>query len=392
MAAAVPSPLRRLYARVSALPPARLDALLGAVIAVGVAFEIFVLSDIHGGERWLALLLAIPIALGVALRRRAPILAVALTASAFPAGELIGPAWTDSMASPFFCVLLVTYTAGTRLDGLRLAVAFVLGATLVCLGVASDTVPDDAANFIFSAILAVAAPMLFGQIMRTRTRLNRALRDKAAGAEAERARRAEAAALEERTRIAGELHDVVAHALSAMTVQSAGARRLAEKDPARAEAAFAAVEGTGREALTELRRLLGVLRKEDEELALAPQPSLAHVAALARRTRAAGLPVDVTVSGEPRPLPTGVDLTAYRVVQEALGRARDAGHAGRAEVRVAYGAEEVRVEVVDDGVPGGRRLLGMRERVAVYGGELSTAVAEGGGWSVSARLPVGASA
>ena len=185
---------------------------------------------------------------------------------------------------------------------------------------------------------------------------------------------------------------MVAHALSAMTVQAAGARRLAAKDPARAEAAFAAVEGTGREALTELRRLLGVLRKEDEELALAPQPSLAHVAALARRTRAAGLPVDVTVSGEPRPLPTGVDLTAYRVVQEALGRARDAGHAGRAEVRVAYGAEEVRVEVVDDGVPGGRRLLGMRERVAVYGGELSTAVAEGGGWSVSARLPVGAGA
>jgi signal transduction histidine kinase len=221
MAAAVPS-LRTLSARVSALPPARLDALLGAAIAVEIAFEIFLLSDIEAGDRWLALLLAVPVALGVALRRRAPILAVALTASAFPTGELIGPAWTDSMASPFFCVLLVTYTAGTRLDGLRLAGAFVLGAALVCLGVAADTVPDDAANFIFSVILAVAAPMLFGQIMRTRTRLNRALREKAAGAEAERARRAEAAALEERTRIAGELHDVVAHALSAMTVQAAG--------------------------------------------------------------------------------------------------------------------------------------------------------------------------
>ena len=119
--------------------------------------------------------------------------------------------------------------------------------------------------------------MLFGQLLVNRARLNRALGDKARRAEAERREQAEAAALEERTRIAGELHDVVAHALSAMTVQASAARRLSERDPARARDAFATVENTGREALAELRRLLGVLRKEDEELALAPQPSLAHV-------------------------------------------------------------------------------------------------------------------
>ena len=198
--------------------------------------------------------------------------------------------------------------------------------------------------------------------------------------------------MEERTRIASELHDVVAHALSAMTVQATAARRLAEGDPARAASAFAAVEGTGREALTELRRLLGVLRKEDEELALAPQPSLLHVAGLARRATAAGLPVALTVTGAARPLPAGVDLTAYRIVQEALGRARDAGSAGRADVTVAYGDGDVSVEVSDDGGPDGRRLLGMRERVAVYGGELSTAALDGGGWRVSARLPAGAQA
>ena len=137
---------------------------------------------------------------------------------------------------------------------------------------------------------------------------------------------------EERTRIAGELHDVVAHALSAMTVQAAAARRLTERDPEKAAVAFATVEHTGREALTELRRLLGVLRREDEELALAPQPSLAHIGGLASRVTSAGLPVALSISGEPRPLPAGVDLTAYRVVQEALGGARDRGQAGRAEV------------------------------------------------------------
>jgi signal transduction histidine kinase len=173
-----------------------------------------------------------------------------------------------------------------------------------------------------------------------------------------------------------------------MTVQASAARRLAEAEPARAASAFAAVEHTGRDALTELRRLLGVLRKEDEELALAPQPSLAHVEGLAHRATAAGLPVALTVTGTARSLPAGVDLTAYRVIQEALGRARDGGRAGRAEVGVAYGAGDVAVEVRDDGGAGGRGLLGMRERVAVYGGELSTAALDGGGWRVMARLPV----
>ena len=224
--------------------------------------------------------------------------------------------------------------------------------------------------------------------MRNRTRLNEALREKARRLEEERAREAEAAALDERTRIAGELHDVVAHALSAMTVQAGAARRLATRDPDRARAAFASAETTGREALAELRRLLGVLRKEDEDLALAPQPSLAHVADLVRRAGAAGLPTELRTEGELRPLPAGVDLTGYRVVQEALGAARDGGAAGRAAVAIRYRDADVVVEVIDDGAAQGRRLLGMRERVAVYGGELTAAAAPSGGWRVAARLPL----
>ena len=181
---------------------------------------------------------------------------------------------------------------------------------------------------------------------------------------------------------------MVAHALSAMTVQAAAARRMAERDPDHAEAAFATVETTGREALTELRRLLGVLRREDEEFALAPQPSLAHVGSLVRRFVTSGLPVELHVEGEPRPLPAGVDLTAYRLVQEALGRARDA-RAGRAALLLRYESSELTIEVADDGEPTGRRLLGLRERVAVYGGKVQASPPSDGGWRVSARLPIG---
>ena len=165
-----------------------------------------------------------------------------------------------------------------------------------------------------------------------------------------------------------------------MTVQAAGARRLATKDPDRARDAFAAVETTGREALTELRRLLGVLRKEDEDLALAPQPSLAHLDALARRWQAAGLPVALEVTGEVRALPAGVDLTAYRLVQEALGpRARRRRRrAGERADRLRQRGRRASTSPTT-ARPQGRRLLGMRERVSVYGGELAAAPADGGG-------------
>jgi signal transduction histidine kinase len=163
---------------------------------------------------------------------------------------------------------------------------------------------------------------------------------------------------------------------------------MAERDPDKARAAFATAEHTGREALTELRRLLGVLRREDEELALAPQPSLAHVSGLVRRATAAGLPTTLRTDGEARPLPAGVDLTAYRLVQEALTTARDGGGAGTATVRISYADDNVEVEVADDGARENRRLLGMRERVAVYGGELTTSRPVSGGWSIAARLPL----
>jgi signal transduction histidine kinase len=360
---------------------------VGAVLYVEICFELAVFAGVRGPKLALAFVLAVGFGLALALRRREPVAAVALATAGMLTGVLLGSEVTENVTSPFFVTIFVTFTAGTLLEGRRLIAAFLIGTAFVAASVAVDTYNNDVPSYVFSITFSLAAPMLFGQLLRNRTRLNQALRDKAQHAERARAEEAEVAALEERTRIASELHDVVAHALSAMTVQATAARRLAQRDPPRAATAFAAVEGTGREALTELRRLLGVLRKEDEDLALAPQPSLVHVEGLARRATAAGLPVAVTVTGAERPLPAGVDLTAYRVVQEALGRARDAGHAGRADVAVAYGADHVSVEIRDDGNHAGRGLLGMRERVAVYGGELTSATLDGGGWRVTARLP-----
>jgi signal transduction histidine kinase len=173
-----------------------------------------------------------------------------------------------------------------------------------------------------------------------------------------------------------------------MVVQAGAGRR---GDAQQAHAALAAVEDTGREALADVRLLAG-LHREDDALALAPQPGLAQVAGLARRARVAGLEVHLRVDGVPRALPAGIDLTAYRIVQLALGSAVDCAEAARADVRVSYGAAEVIVEIRDDGRRVVRPLAGVRERVALYGGELHAGLRSGGGHGVRARLPLEAAA
>jgi signal transduction histidine kinase len=384
--------LRSLLARIRALPPTRADALLAALLLAEALFEIFALTPLQGAQLALVLGVATIQAASLAVRRRWPLAVLLAIYGLEPAVQALGKDVTENIAGPFFWQLIAGYTWGMHRDSPRVWWGAAFAAATTVVGQAVDAYDDDVTAYLSSVCLVAIAPIMFGQVLRNRARLNHALHARTERAELERAAAAEAAALEERTRIAGDLHDVVAHALSAMTVQAGAARRMAERDPARAEASFAVVENTGREALTELRRLLGVLRREDEDLALAPQPSLAHVSSLIQRAGAAGLRVELRVDGEPVQLPAGVDLTAYRLVQEALRRAREGGGAERATVRVAYADAEVRIEVVDDGAAEDRRLLGLRDRVAIYGGELKTAAPEGGGWRVAARLPVGASA
>jgi signal transduction histidine kinase len=180
-----------------------------------------------------------------------------------------------------------------------------------------------------------------------------------------------------------------------MVLQARGGRRVLHSDPADASDAFGIIEETGQQALTEMRRMLGTLRTSDEALALAPQPSLKELGRLVEQVQAAGLPVQVAVEGEPRELPPGVDLSAYRIVQEALTNAlRHAGPA-RARVLVRYGPDDLELEIADDGAGSGDGsgsgygLIGMRERVSVYGGELAAGPEPGGGYALRVRLPLG---
>jgi signal transduction histidine kinase len=228
---------------------------------------------------------------------------------------------------------------------------------------------------------------LLGAYLRTR-------RLYAQGLVREREERALTAVAEERNRIARELHDVVGHSVSVMTVQASAVRRLMRPDQAKERAALETVEAAGREALTEMRRMVSVLRSGDDTPNLAPPPTLDQLDRLVENFRQAGLDVVLQEEGEPVPLPPGLDLTAYRLIQEALTNTLRHARATRAVVLVSYRADCLHLSVRDDGQgpdgsPPGTGLLGMRERVAVYGGTLSADGAEGGGFELCAELPLG---
>jgi len=219
-------------------------------------------------------------------------------------------------------------------------------------------------------------------------------KERATRAEREREERARVAVADERARIARELHDVVGHSVSVMTVQASAVRRLLLPEQQREREALLVVERTGREALAEMRRMVGVLRRPEEAPALAPQPSLEHLDKLVAQAREAGLPVELRVEGDSVQLPAGVDLTAYRLIQEGLTNTIKHARATRAEVVVRYTGDHVELAVSDDGDGGGsgdgggHGLVGMRERVSVYGGELEAGSAPSGGYRLRARLPI----
>ncbi len=204
---------------------------------------------------------------------------------------------------------------------------------------------------------------------------------------------AEQAAADERARIARELHDVVAHSVSVMVVQASGVRRLLREEQHRERDALLSVEQIGRQALTEMRRMLGVMRTAEELPSLAPQPGLQHLERLIAQVEEAGLPVTLRVEGRRPELSPGIDLSAYRIVQEGLTNALKHSKGGHAEVVVRYDESSVRLEITDDGAGAngdgpGHGLVGMRERVALYGGKLDAGPRDGGGYVLRAELPV----
>jgi signal transduction histidine kinase len=253
---------------------------------------------------------------------------------------------------------------------------------------------------VIVVLIATAGPLFLGGEVYGRRRYLSELEERAALLERDREEQARRAVREERARIARELHDIVAHEMTVMTVQAAAARRMLERDTTEAADALSAIEEAGHDALTEMRRLLGLLRTEDQPAARAPQPGLGRLGGLVEQMEEAGLPVDVTVEGEPQPLPTGVDLNAYRIIQESLTNTlKHGGPGARATVRLVYGPGDLTVEIADDGrgaaqalakdEAAGHGLVGMRERMAMLDGELRAGPRMGGGYRVSARIPVG---
>jgi signal transduction histidine kinase len=249
------------------------------------------------------------------------------------------------------------------------------------------------ATVLFSGTALVA--WVLGDSMRYRRAYLTALEDRAARLERERDAQAQIAAAAERARIARELHDVIAHNVSVMVVQADGAGYALRRDPDRAGQALAAISRTGRQALAEMRRLLGVLRSDDQQADLAPQPGLEQLRELLDQAREAGMSVSFTLEGPVRPLPEGAELAAYRVVQESLTNTRKhGGLAATAAVTLRYEPNGLLLQVTDDGLGAaaaadgpGHGLTGMRERVEMYGGTVRAGPLPSGGYQVTARLP-----
>ena len=323
----------------------------------------------------------------LALRSRYPLLLLGALIAAGLVGQALPKRVLDVEAFGLI-VLLALYSVGAHARGRR---ALVGGAGVVVFA-AATLVSDPQGVYLGGVLfftLLFGAPWLAGCVVRRR-------RDGEARMRAERDAAA-AAIVDERARIARELHDVVAHAISVIVLQARGGRRLLDMEPEETRGALDTIEHTGQQALVEMRRLVGALLREgDDDLSFSPQPSLARLDDLAAQVRAAGLPVELSVEGRAVELPPGVDLSAYRIVQEALTNALK--HAGPATARVTlrYAAESLELEVSDDGPGpvagnggGGYGLAGIRERVSVVGGELDAGPQPGGGFAVHARLPYG---
>ena len=330
----------------------------------------------------------------LAWRRRRPLLIQAVTFGFVISMRILLTDPTD-MLIPFIAALTVSYTVGANTDG-RTAWA---GLATVVAGIGTVTVladTDVVGDYIFPTAFGIIL-WLAGRAVRTRTRLTEELHEAAVLEQEAHEHEAARAAAEERRRIAREMHDVVAHSVSVMVVQAGGARRILDREPARAVAAAEQIERAGREALAEMRRLLGVLHPGDDQAALAPQPTMGAVGDLVGRARDAGLPVDLRVEGEPRPLTAGLDVAAFRVVQEGLTNALKYAGGEPAEVTIRWSAAELELEIADRGPGpareraaggGGHGLVGMRERVRLYGGEMAAGQRRGGGFRVHVRLPL----
>ena len=402
MHAAAPLPWRAMSTEIGDRPLGLDPRLADWTIAGGLALALtlqLALGDYEGSTA-LNMVSGLVLTLPLALRRGWPLPVLATFCTTAIVNEALGGAlftFPEEAGGhvPLFAALatgmVVFYSVAAYLDDRRAAAALAAGiAGLWATVVTSDQI--EIASFIWSGALVGATPWFAGRVARSR-------RLRIAALEREQEQRTRVALADERARIARELHDVVAHSVGVIVVQAQGARRVIERDPGRAAEALEVIEETARSALGDMRGALGVLREGDGPGApeRAPQPGAGDIAALVERSRAGGLDIALSVEGERRPLPQALDLTAYRIVQEAITNTIKHAPGARSRVAVRYGDRELVVSVSDDGPGppadverwGGHGLIGMHERVTALGGELETGSGPGGGgFAVRATLPL----
>jgi signal transduction histidine kinase len=362
------------------IDPVKLDYVVAAVLTVVAQLEIWFGTEVDDHRLWGACFAGV-LTLSVAVRRRYPAL-VGTLVPVFAASQHALGVDPQIVAAPigYFCALyaLAVWTTPRQFrTGLALVVAADLASSAGPGGSIRDSVPF--------TVVTVVVVVLVRRVIGDRER-------RAQLAERERDLAAREAVVEERARIARELHDAIAHNVSMMVVQAGAERRVVGEGTT--HDVLQTVEQIGRGALTEMRRLVGMLRSDSGD-PLAPQPGLADLPTLVAQVRAAGLPVELQVEGERRELPVGIELSAYRIVQEALTNALKHAGRARASVHVRYGTDSLELEIVDDGAgaqapvaSGGHGLVGMRERVALYGGRLDAGRRASGGFGVRVLLPI----
>jgi signal transduction histidine kinase len=371
--------------------------LLIAFLAIAGMLELVVGRDSPGAPPttlWIAVPTVAVLVLPLFARRRFPFAAPAVywllaTAISFVDGLLlafIGSLGVVGLASAFLL--------GNLRNPLKAGAGLVIVLVGIMIVVYNVPGPQTVGDLVFIPLRFVVA-WVAGYALGERAEQAEAAEERAAQAEREREAAARVAVAEERARIARELHDIVAHAVSVMVLQVGAVRHKLPDALAEDREALRGVERAGRTALAQMRRLLGAMRREGDEAELVPQPGLDGLDSLLDEIGRAGLPVELHVDGKPFPLPRGIDLSAYRIVQEGLTNALKHAHASDADVTVRYRPDELEIEVRDNGHGGttsdglGHGLIGVRERVKIYGGKMSAGTAVDGGFVLSTRLPLG---
>ena len=373
------------------------DLMISVVLAVMLTTEVVLWPT---GDRQIGVVLALLATLPLALRRRLPVVAFLLTATGFIALTRMLPGFDNDSFSLMLVFLIALYSVGRHARRVEAWIAGVLVAACVVGLMLTEVGPYDVGDLAF-ALAFVGGPWAAGLAIRLRKAREQTLTDQNRELAREQEEKAAQAVAAERARIARDLHDVVSHAISVTVLQARGARRMLEVDSEEVRHALDAIEQTNMQALGDMRRLLSLLRDVDEQTPTDPQPSLARLDALVDRLRQSGLRVELSITGPDAAVPPGVDLSAYRIIQEALTNViKHAGPHASAHVDVVRGTETLSVRVQDDGgSPSavaadtarndgrGQGLLGIRERVAVVGGRVDAGPDDRGGFVVAADLP-----